>query len=96
MTFTASDPFGASDTEAVAIVVNSTNHPSAYLSWSPTSNVTDKVGGSAQANLYVRFVDIYTFKGGEIDITWDPAGDSNGCFRWAEPDGCSGRLRLRA
>lgn len=81
VTFTASDPFGASDTEAVAIVVDSTNHPSAYLSWSATTNVTDKVGGWTSANLYVRFQDLHSFfRGGEIDLTWDPASDFNGCF----------------
>jgi hypothetical protein len=56
---------------------------SAYLSWNPTSNVTDTNAG-AMNNLYVRYVaatgQTLSFKGGEIDLIWNPPGDGGGCF----------------
>ena len=53
----------------------------AYLSWSPTSQVTDTAAGATN-NLYVRFSRDagLSFKGGEIDVTWDPPSNGAGCF----------------
>ena len=55
----------------------------AWLSWSATTQVTDTPATVATTtNLYVRFTRTggLSFKGGEIDITWDPASDYVGCF----------------
>lgn len=53
------------------------------LSWNALSLVTD-TNPSAINSMYVRYTapagSELSFKGGEIDITWDPAGDGNGCF----------------
>ena len=53
----------------------------AWLSWSPTAQVLD-ASPLAQNNLYVRLTRTggLTFKGAEVDVTWDPAGDYLGCF----------------
>ena len=55
---------------------------SAYLTWSATDkNVTD-TNPAAINNLYVYLERAakLSFKGGEIDLTWNPAGDGGGCF----------------
>ena len=68
---------------AVAAFAGNNSGVSAYLSWSPTSNVTD-TAASAANNLYVRYVaavgKTLEFKGGEIDLIWDPPGDGAGCW----------------
>src|SRR5438093_6407513 len=51
----------------------------AYLSRSPTSQVTD-TAPAAVNNLYVRVDKITQFKLAEIDITWEPAGNGTGCL----------------
>ncbi len=54
----------------------------AWLSWSPTSQVLD-TAAAATNNLYVRFTrtgQALQYKGAEVDLTWDPAGDGAGCF----------------
>ncbi len=54
----------------------------AYLSFSATTQLTD-AAASALNNLFVRYVRTSApleFKGGEIDLTWDPASDGAGCF----------------
>ena len=55
----------------------------AYLAWSPTdTTATDNGGTYAAANVYViyRRPAGLSFRGGEIDLTWTPAGDGAGCF----------------
>lgn len=55
----------------------------AYLSWSATTNSYDLAfSGATQNNMYVRITRSggIDFKGGEIDLTWDPASDGLGCF----------------
>ena len=51
----------------------------AWLSWSPTAQVND-TPAAAVNNLYVRVTNLAQFKEGEIDLTWEPAGDGAGCF----------------
>src|SRR5262249_43991606 len=51
----------------------------AWLTWSPTSVVSNLTTPSASNNLYVRIEGAASFKGAEIDLSWTPAGDGATC-----------------
>src|SRR5262249_4752103 len=79
--FTATDPYGASDSEtAVISVVPDPSALRASLSWSPDSIVTDLSSPGSINNLYVRLDNVASFKGGEIDLVWQPPGDTTECI----------------
>ncbi len=54
----------------------------AYLTWSATNKLVTDTTPAATNNLYVEIdrTGGLTFKGGELDLTWNPASDGNGCF----------------
>lgn len=57
------------------------NNPNARagLSWSASPGVLDLSSPSALPSLYVQFSGLTQFKGGEVNITWSPAGDARSC-----------------
>lgn len=83
--FTATDPFGASDSEAVQIVVTASGGSSAILAqlgWDAAGLVHDITPPASTAKLYIHIAGaIASFKGAEFDIAWSPAGDPDlGCL----------------
>ncbi len=56
---------------------------SAYLSWNATDKTASDLttpGSSNALYIHVERAAGLSFKGGEADLTWDPAGDEAGCF----------------
>ena len=51
----------------------------AWLSWSATGIQSDLAAPGASNNLYVRVANASSFKGGELDLTWNPIGDGESC-----------------
>jgi hypothetical protein len=51
----------------------------AWLSWSASGIQSDLGSPGAANNLYVRVVGAAAFKGGELDLTWNPQGDGDAC-----------------
>ncbi len=51
----------------------------AQLSWNATTTVTNTTvtGSTTVLNLFVRFTNVESFKGAEIDLRWDPPGDKD-------------------
>ncbi len=48
----------------------------AYISWSSTNNTTTNLQDpTGFSTLFVRVGNIHEFKGGEVDLIWDPVGD---------------------
>jgi hypothetical protein len=79
--FTASDPYAASDTEAVWIsVVPGPAHFRAFLTWSAASVVADLSNPGASNDLYIRVEGASSFKGAEFDLTWNPPGNDTDCY----------------
>jgi hypothetical protein len=56
---------------------------SAYFTWNALDkNATDltSIGSVSRLFVYVERAGGLTFKGGEVDLTWNPGGDGSGCL----------------
>lgn len=83
VTLTATDPSNAAASADMHVTVHGgvgNDGAQAWLSWSSSSVVGDLTSPGASNNLYVRVAGANSFKGGELDLTWVPSGDGNGCY----------------
>lgn len=60
---------------ALAVSSSLASSPSAWLSWSAAGVQSDLASPGPLNNLYIRIDGMEAFRGGELDITWDPIGD---------------------